>query len=321
MMWRWGAALLAAFAVVFPVHAQTFATKPVRIIVPFPPGGGADIVARVYGQRLAEIWKQQVIVDNRSGAAGTIGTELAAKAPPDGHTLYLGTMGTFTVNPLLYPKLGFDIARDFAPLTHLVDVHFVLVAHPSLPARSVKELLALAKARPGQINFSSSGAGGAPHLAGELLKRVAKIDLVHVPYKGSGPSFVDLLGGHVQITFDSLVQALPYIKEGRLRALAVLGPSRSPLLPDVPTMKEAGVAGYELTNWFGMAVPAATPKDVLNQIYGDIARVSKAPEIRQKLVGMGAEPIASPPDAFAALIQREVGRWTRIVKEAGIKAE
>ena len=310
-----------AFAAVTSVSAQTFPSKPVRIIVPFPPGGGLDIVARLYAPRLADIWKQQVIVDNRAGAAGTIGTEIAAKAPPDGYTVYFGTMGTFTVNPLLYPKIAFDIGRDFAPLTHLVDVHFGMYVHPSLPVKSVKEFIALAKARPGQINFSSSGAGGAPHLAGELLKRTANINVVHVPYRGSGPSFADLLGGHVQATFDSLVQALPDIKGGRLRALAVLGPSRSPLLPDVPTMQQAGIAGYELTNWFGMAVPAATPKDILNQIYGDLARVSKTAEMRQKLQGMGAEPIATPPDAFAARIQAETAKWTRIVKEAGIKAE
>jgi tripartite-type tricarboxylate transporter receptor subunit TctC len=313
--------LLIGFAGICCAQAQSFPTKPVRIIVPFPPGGGADIIARIYAQRLAEGWKQQVVVDNRSGAAGAIGTDIAAKAPPDGYTLYLGTMGTFTVNPSLYAKLPFDIARDFAPLTHLVDVHFVMVTHPSLPARNVKELIALAKARPGQINFSSSGGGGAPHLAGELLKRVAQINLVHVPYKGSGPSFADLLGGHVQLTFDSLVQALPYIKAGRLRALAVLGPSRSPLLPDVPTMKEAGVAGYELTNWFGMAAPAGTPKDILNQIYADFARISKTSEMRERMLGMGAEPIASPPDVFAALIEADTAKWARIVKEAGIKAE
>jgi tripartite-type tricarboxylate transporter receptor subunit TctC len=301
--------------------AQAFPVKPVRIIVPFPTGGGADIIARLYAQRLTEQWKQQVIVDNRGGAAGTIGTEVAARSPADGYSLYLGTMGTLTVNPSLYSKSPVDVARDFAPITHLVDVHFGLYVHPSVPARTVGELVALAKVRPGQLHFSSSGAGGAPHLAGELLKRTAGIDIVHVPYKGSGPSFTDLLGGHIQATLDSLVQALPYVKDGRLRALAVLGPSRSRLLPDVPTMKEAGIAGYELTNWFGMAAPAGTPGDILNLVYGDIARISRATDLRDKLLEMGAEPIATPPDAFAAMIRSETAKWARIVKEAGIKAE
>jgi tripartite-type tricarboxylate transporter receptor subunit TctC len=304
-----------------PAHAQAYPHKPVRLIVPFPPGGGADIIARIYSQRLTEIWGQQVLVDNRAGAAGTIGTEIAAKAPADGHTIYLGTMGTLTVNPLLYRNLPFDIARDFAPVTELVAVHFVLVVHPSLPVRTVKDLIALAKARPGQINFSSSGAGGAPHLAGELFNSLAKINLVHIPYKGSGPSFADLLGGHVSLTSDSLVQALPYIRERRLRALAVLGATRSSLLPDDPTMAEAGVPGYELTNWFGLAVPAATPKDVIDRLYADIARVSQAADLRQRLIGMGAEPIVSPPEIFAALLRAESSKWARIVKEAGIKAE
>ncbi|MSP98608.1 MAG: tripartite tricarboxylate transporter substrate binding protein [Betaproteobacteria bacterium] len=302
-------------------HGQDFPRRPVRMIVPFPPGGGADIIARVYSQKLAEAWGQQVLVDNRGGAAGTIGTDIAAKAPADGYTVYLGTMGTLTVNPTLYPRLPFDVAKDFAPLTQLVNVHFVFVVHPSLPARTVKELIALAGTRPGQINFSSSGAGGAPHLAGELFNRLARVDLVHIPYKGSGPSFADLLGGHVSLTFDSIVQALPYIQAGRLRSLAVLGATRSPLLPAVPTMAEAGVSGYELTNWFGLAVPAATPKDIIARLHTAFTQVSQTADLRQKLLGMGAEPVVSTPEAFAAMMQAETAKWAKIVKEAGIKAE
>jgi len=303
------------------VAAQTYPARAVRMIVPFPPGGGADIVARIYAQKLAEGWGQQVLVDNRAGAAGNIGTELATKAAPDGYTLYMGTLGTMTVNASLYRNLAFDVARDLAPLTKLVDVHFVLVAHPSLPVRSVKDLIALARARPGQINFSSSGAGGAPHLSAELFKSLTRVNLVHIPYKGSGPSFADLLGGHVSITFDSLVQALPYVRDGRLRALAVLGARRSPLVPEVPTMMEAGVAGYELTNWFGMALPARTPRELIDRLHADFLRVSQMPDLRERLLGMGAEPIASRPDEFAALLEADRAKWARIVKEAGIRAE
>jgi len=314
-------ATAAGLALSAAAFAQAFPAKPVRILVPFPAAGGADIVARLYAPRLTELWGQQVVVDNRGGAAGTIGTEIAARAPADGHTIFLGTMGTFVVNPSLYAKLPFDIARDFAPLTELVAVHFVLVAHPSLPVRTVGDLVALAKARPGQINFSSSGAGGAPHLAGELLKNLAKIEMTHVPYKGSGPSFADLIGGHVSVTFDSMVQSLPYIKGGRLRALAVLGTKRSPLLPEVPTMIESGIAGYDLTNWFGMAVPAATPAEVVQRIYTDIAKLSRDADLAGRLIGMGAEPIASPPAEFAVRLKTETARWAQVIKQAGIKAE
>ena len=234
---------------------EAFPSKPVRIIVAFPPGGGTDIVARVLGQKLSEAWGQPVVVENRAGAAGIIGTELAAKSPADGYTLFMGTLGNLAVNQHLYPKMTVDPQKDFAPLTQVVAVNFVMVAHPSLPVSGVPELIALAAARPGQINYASSGAGGAPHLAAELFQNMAKVKMVHVAYKGSGPSFNDLLAGQVSLTCDSLVQALPYIRAGRLKALAVLGAKRTPLLPDVPTVAET-VPGFELTNWFGLVVPA-----------------------------------------------------------------
>src|SRR5258705_358362 len=250
-------ALLAAAAGASAL-AQTFPAKPVRIVVAFPPGGGTDIVARLLAPKLTEAWAQQVIVDNRAGASGVIGTEFAARSAPDGHTLFMGTLGNLAVNPHLIAKMRVDPLRDFAPVTQVVAVHFVMVAHPSLPARNVNELIALARSRPGEINYSSSGPGGAPHLAGELFKSMAKVNLVHVPYKGSSPSFQDLLGGQVSLTCDSLVQALPYIRDKRLVALAVLGAARSPLLPEVPTVAES-LPGYELTNWFGLVAPAAVP--------------------------------------------------------------
>jgi tripartite-type tricarboxylate transporter receptor subunit TctC len=302
------------------VFAQTFPAKPVRIIVAFPPGGGVDIVARAVGPKLTEIWRQQVIVDNRAGASGMIGTEFAARAAPDGHTIFIGTLGNLAVNPHLFPKMAVDPLRDFVPVTLLVAVHFVMVAHPSLPARNVKELIALARARPGQINYSSSGAGGAPHLGGELFKVMAKVDLVHVPYKGSGPSFQDLLGGHVSMTFDSLVQSLPYIKSGKLKALAVLGKMRSPLLPEVPTVAET-VPGYDLTNWFGLVAPAATPREIIAKLNEDWAKVLLNPEVRTKLSGMGADVVGNKPEEFGAFMKAETAKWAKLVKEAHIRAE
>lgn len=309
------AALLASSA-----FAQSFPGKPVHIVVAFPPGGGTDIVARLLAPRLAEAWGQQVIVDNRAGASGVIGTEFAARSAADGTTLFLGTLGNLAVNQHLYPKMAVDPLRDFAPVTQVVAVHFVMVANPSLPARNVGELIALAKSRPGQINYSSSGPGGAPHLAGELFKSMAKVDLVHVPYKGSAPSFQDLLGGQVSLTCDSLVQALPYIRDKRLVALAVLGAARSPLLPDVPTVGET-LPGYELTNWFGLVAPAATPGATVSKIHADVVRVLKDPAISEKLSGMGATAIGNTPEEFGAAMRADSEKWGRLIREAHIKAE
>jgi tripartite-type tricarboxylate transporter receptor subunit TctC len=309
------AALLASSA-----FAQSFPSKPVHIVVAFPPGGGTDIVARLIGPRLAEAWGQQVIVDNRAGASGTIGTEFAARSAADGSTLFMGTLGNLAVNQHLYPKMTVDPLRDFAPVTQVVAVHFVMVANPSLPARSVAELIALARAQPGKINYSSSGPGGAPHLAGELFKSMAKVDVVHIPYKGSAPSFQDLLGGRVSFTCDSLVQALPYIRDGRLVALAVLGASRTPLLPGVPTVGET-LPGYELTNWFGLVAPAATPGAVVARIHADVVRVLKDPSISEKLSAMGATAIGNEPAEFGAAMRADSDKWGRLIREAQIKAE
>ena len=309
------AALLAQGAA-----AQSFPSKPVRIVVAFPPGGGTDIVARLLAPRLADAWGQQVIVDNRAGASGVIGTEFAARAAPDGATLFLGTLGNLAVNQHLYPKMTVDPLRDFAPVTQVVAVHFVMVANPALPARNVAELIALAKSRPGQINYSSSGPGGAPHLAGELFKSMAGVDIVHVPYKGSAPSFQDLLGGRVSFTCDSLVQALPYIRDGRLRALAVLGSARTPLLPDVPTVGET-LPGYELTNWFGLVAPAATPRETVARVHADVVKLLRDPGIAEKLSGMGATAIGNQPAEFGAIMKADSEKWGRLIREAKIKAE
>jgi tripartite-type tricarboxylate transporter receptor subunit TctC len=316
-------AVLATFLgaiLTWPAGAQSFPAKPVRIIVAFPPGGGVDIVARTMGPRLTELWRQPIVIENRPGASGVIGTEAAARSAPDGYTLFIGTLGNLTANQYLYPKMPVDPLRDMAPLTQVVAVHFVMVAHPSLPAKNVKELIALARARPGQINYASSGPGGAPHLGAELFKSMARVDMVHVPYKGSGLSFIDLLAGQVSLTCDSQLQSLPYIKAGRLRALAVLGGKRSPLLPDVPTVSET-VPGYELTNWFGMTVPAATPRDVINKVYADVSKVLQQADFREKIAGMGADVVGSTPDQFGAFMKSESAKWGKVIRDANIKAE
>jgi tripartite-type tricarboxylate transporter receptor subunit TctC len=303
------------------VCAQSFPAKPVRIVVAFPAGGGTDIIARLLAPKLTEMWGQQVLVDNRPGASGIIGTELSAKAPPDGHTLFMGTMGNLSVNKHLFPKMTVDPIRDFAPVTQVVAVHFVMIAHPSLPAKNVKELIALAKARPGQLTYGSSGAGGAPHLAGELLKKMAKVDIVHVPYKGSAPSSQALMGGETMLGFDSIVQNLPYIKAGKFKALAVLGKQRSSVLPDVPTVDESGLPGYDLTNWFALVLPAAAPAELASRISADVAKALAMTDVREKIAAMGATPVGDAPRHFGAFMRAESDKWQKLIAEAGIQVQ
>jgi len=301
--------------------AEAFPTKPVRIIVAFPPGGGTDIVARVVGQKLGEGWNQAVVVENRAGASGTIGTESAARAEPDGHTLFMATMGNMTANQHLYPKMAVDPLRAFAPITKVVDVHFVFLANPALAANSVGELIELAKKRPGDIAYSSSGPGGAPHLAMELFKRQANVDLIHIPYKGSSPSISDLIGGRVMLSMDSLVQSFPHLKARRLKALAVLGPRRAALLPEVPTIAESGLPGYALTNWFGLLAPAATPKETVLKIHADVIRVLRDPEAKKRITELGADVVGNSPEDFGAAMRAESAQWAEIIKAANIHAE
>ncbi|HSN40005.1 MAG TPA: tripartite tricarboxylate transporter substrate binding protein [Burkholderiales bacterium] len=312
-------ALLAAAAGP-AVWAQAFPAKPVRIIVAFPAGGGTDIVARTISPRLGEYLGQQVVIDNRAGAGGLVGTEIAAKASPDGYTIFMGTLGNLSVNPLLYKKLPFDIHRDFAPLTQVVSVSFMLVVHPSFPVKTVRDLINIAKSKPGQINYASSGNGGAPHLSAELFNSLAKVKMIHVPYKGSGPSFTAVLGGEIPLTFDSMVQGLPYVKSGRLRAVAVLGPKRSPLLPEVPAVAET-LPGYEVVNWFGMVVPAATPRDIVNRLHAEAVKTLRLPEIRERLMESGAEPVGSSPEEFGTFMKAETAKWAKVIKEANIHAD
>ena len=315
-------ASLAVFGFAATLHAQpTFPVKPVRIIVAFPPGGGTDIVARVLGQKLTEFWGHQVIVDNRAGASGTIGTELAAKSAPDGYTWFMGTMGNLAVNKHLFPKMSVDPARDFAPLSQVVAVHFVMVAHPSVPARTVKDVIALAKRQPGQITYGSSGPGGAPHLAGELLNTLAGIQLAHIPYKGSSLSMQDLMGGQIMLSFDSLLQYLPLIRSGKIKALGMLGKVRSPTLPDVPTLAESGVPGYELTNWFGLVLPGGTPAELMRRLNTDVQKALAAPEVRDKLTAMGSTVVASDSEQFGSFMRGESDKWAKLISSAKIQAQ
>lgn len=312
--------VLAGFGPQF-ASAQNFPAKPVRIIVAFPAGGGTDIVARVLGQKLTEYWGQQVLVDNRAGASGTIGTELAAKAAPDGHTMFMGTMGNLTVNKHLFPKMAVDPVKDFAPLSQVVAVHFVMVAHPSVPARNVKDVIALAKRQPGQLTYGSSGPGGAPHLGGELLNKMAGIHIAHIPYKGSAISMQDLMGGQIMFSFDSLLQYLPQIKTGKVKALGMLGKSRSPALPEVPTLDESGVPGYDLTNWFGLVLPGGTSPDLVRRIYADVQKALAVSEVRDKLTAMGSTVVGSAPDQFGAYMRAESDKWAKLIAEAKIQAQ
>ena len=317
------AASLAVAAAVPPAAlAQTaFPTRPIRIVVPFPPGGTTDILARAAAQKMAEAWKEQAVVDNRPGAGGNIGAELVAKAPPDGYTMLMGTVGTHSINASLYAKMPYDHVRDFAPVILVAAVPNVLVVHPSVPVNSVAELIAYAKANPGRLNFASSGSGTSIHLAGELFKVMAGVTMTHVPYKGSAPAIADLVGGQVQLMFDNLPSALPQIKAGRLRALGVTSAQRAPALPDVPTIAESGLPGYEASSWFGLLAPAGTPKDVIAKVNGEVARWLASPEAKEKLLSQGANAAGGTPEDFARHIAAETAKWQQVVKASGAKVD
>ena len=290
------------------------------MIVAFPPSGGTDIVSRIIAAKLGEEFKQQVIVDNRAGADGIIGTDLAAKATPDGHVMFVGTAGNLAINQTLYGKVPFDIARDFAPITQLVSVDMLLTVHPALSAKTVKELIALAKAKPGALNYASTGIGGIPHLTAELFNHQAELKINHVPYKGGGPAMVELIAGHIQMMVQSVVQGATSIKDGRVRALAVLGPKRSPVLPEVPTMADT-LPGYEATNWYGLVVPAKTPAAIQKNIYSAVLKVVRAPETENRILQQGAVPVMSTPVEFAAFLKTETVKWAKVIKSANIRAE
>jgi tripartite-type tricarboxylate transporter receptor subunit TctC len=311
------AVLLTAFA---HSYAQEYPARPVRIVVPFAPGGGTDLSARIIAQKLGENLGASFIVENRPGAAGIVGTESVAKAKPDGYAL-LVVSSSHAINPAMYPKLPYDTARDFAPVSLLLSGPTLLVAHPSLPAKNSRELIALAKARPGMLTFASAGHGTPPHMAGELFKSMAGIDVTHIPYKGNGPAYTDLMAGQVSLMFPNIATSLPYVKTGRMRALGVGSKQRSAIAPEIPTVDESGLPGYEMSSWFGLLAPAGTPAAVITRLQQEIARIFKQPEVREKLFAQGVEPVGGTPQEFTAFLNNEFTQWAKVIKSSGLKPE
>jgi tripartite-type tricarboxylate transporter receptor subunit TctC len=301
--------------------AQAYPAKPIRLVVPFPPGGATDILARAVAQKLTDAWGQPVVVDNRPGAGGNIGSELVAKAAADGYTLEMGTVGTHAINASLYAKMPYDHVKDFAPVILVAGVPNVLEVNPSLPVNTVQELIAYAKANPGKLNFASSGNGTSIHLSGELFKVMAGVQMTHIPYKGSGPALQDLIGGQVQLMFDNLPPSLPQIKAGKLRALAVTSSTRSPALPDTPTIAESGLPGYEASSWFGVLAPAGTPPAIIAKLNTEIAAWLATPEAKDRMLALGANIGGGSPEDFAKHIAAETAKWQKVVKESGAKVD
>ncbi|HEX2830870.1 MAG TPA: tripartite tricarboxylate transporter substrate binding protein [Burkholderiales bacterium] len=313
----------ALCAAVLPVaaHAQNYPTKPVRFIVPFPPGGGNDTIARLVGQKLSVALGQQVIVDNRPGAGGTIGAEAAARSPGDGYTMFLAGVATHGINPNMRKKLPYDALKDFEAVSLIASAPLLVVVHPSLPVKSVKDLITTAKTKPGQINYASNGPGSSSHLAGELFDMMAGVKMTHVPYKGLAPALTDLLSGEVSVMFSSAVAALPQVKAGRLRAIAMTGAKRSPAIPNVPTVAEAGLPGYETGSWYGVVVPAGTPRAAIDRLSREIQTIVKSPELTAKLNEEAVIPVGSTPEAFNKHIRNELARWAKVVKAAKLEQQ
>jgi tripartite-type tricarboxylate transporter receptor subunit TctC len=311
-------AACAALAAGAPLGAQEYPVKPVRIIIGFPPGGATDLVSRLMAPKFAGLLKQQFIVDNRPGANGVIGSDLAAKAAPDGYTIHLATVGSLVLSPAT-GKVPYDPIKDFAPISQAVALQNIFIVHPTLPVRSMKELIALAKAKPGALNFASSGAASPGHLAGELFKNMARVDLVHVPYKGGGPAMIDLIAGHIEIFVAVISTATPQVKAGKARALAVTGPKRAASLPDVPTVAEAALKGYEATNWYGYVVPSATPRAIVERLHQATVTVLGMPDVRKALLDQGIEAAPSSPERFAAYVRSETAKWTKVIQAARIR--
>jgi tripartite-type tricarboxylate transporter receptor subunit TctC len=317
---RW--ALGALFAcVALGAFAQGYPNHAIKLVVPFPAAGTTDILARAAAQKLTEALGQSVVVDNRPGAGGNIGSDLVAKSPPDGYTLLMGTVGTHAINPSLYSKMPYDHVKDFVPIVLVAGVPNVLVVNPALPVNSVADLIKLAKEKPGSINFASSGSGTSIHLSGELFKTMAGVDMTHVPYKGSAPALTDLMGGQVQIMFDNLPSSLQQIKAGKLRAIAVTSLTRAPALPNVPTISESGLPGFEASSWFGVLAPAGTPAPVVARINTEINKWLQSADAREKLLAQGAEAAGGSPEQFAAFIRSETEKWAKVVKASGAKVD
>jgi len=302
-------------------QAPAYPDKPVRFVVPFTPGGSADIFARAIGQKLGDAWGQQVVIDNRGGSAGIIGSEIVAKAPPDGHTLMLGITANIAINPGLFPKLSYDPVRDFAPVTLIAAAPYVMLVTPALPARSVPEFIALAKARPGQLNYASTGSGSAGHLTAALFASMAGVELTHVPYKNIGSILVDMFAGRIEMMFVGLVSAQPHVKAQKLRAIGITGARRSPLMPELPTVAESGVRGFEVTGWYGVFVPARTPPAIVAKLNADIVRVMKLRDVTERFAAEGAELVGDTPAQFSVYIAGEIAKWSRVVKLSGARPD
>ena len=318
------AALLLACAA-SQVLAQAYPSRPIRIIVPFPPGGGTDVGTRIVGQKLQEALGQAVVIENRAGASGIVGVEAAAKSAPDGYTLLMGNIGTMSINVSLFRKLPYDPVKDFAPISQVALLPAFLLVHPGLPARDVRELVALAKAKPGQINYSSSGAGGMPHVSAELFKSMAGIDIVHIPYKGGGPAVADLIAGQVQVSFATVLESISHVKSGKLRALAVSSAKRSAAMPELPTIAEAGadtnLRGYDSGSWLALFAPAGTPKEIVARLSAEAMRVVNLPDVREKLLQQGADPVGGTAAELAATVQSDMAKYARVIQAAGVKPE
>jgi tripartite-type tricarboxylate transporter receptor subunit TctC len=311
--------LFAIFTI--SANAQSYPSNPIRFVVPYPAGGPLDTVARLLGQKVSESVHQPVIVDNKPGAGGNIGADAVAKSAGDGYTILMGAVATHAINPTLYPAIPYDAARDFIPVTQVASTPNVLVVNPSVPASSVREFIAYAKANPGKLNFGSGSTGSAGHLAGELFKTMAGVDMIHVPYKGAAPAMNDLIGGQIQVMFDNLASSLAQVRAGRIRALAVTTARRSALAPELPTIAESGLPGFDVNTWFGIFLPAGTPRDVVTRLHVEFTRALALPEIREKMMALGAEPIGSNPEEFAAYIRAESEKYARVIRASGARAD
>jgi len=301
--------------------AQSYPTRSIRFVVPYPPSGGADIIVRAVAQKLTERLGQTVVVDNRAGAGGNVGTEIVARAPADGHTLLLANVAPIAINVSMHKQLPYDPVKDFTAISLLATFPNVLVVHPSVPARSIPELVALARSRPGQLTFASAGTGSTTHLSAELFRSHARLDLVHVPYKGGGPALIDVLGGQVTMYFSSLPGALPHVRGGKLRALGVTSLRRAVGAPEIPAVAEAGFPGFEAVTWIGTVAPAGLPRPITERLHGELVQIIGAPDMRDRLVGLGAEAVTNTPEEFAAYIRSEIGKWAKVVRDARISAE
>lgn len=308
-------------AAITTAQVQTYPSKPIRLIVPFSPGGSGDAIMRVVGQKLTEAWGQPAIIDNRAGASGAIGLQMAARSPPDGYTLVHGTASTHTINPILQHDLPYDTVRDFAPVAILMATPNIIVAHPSVPASNLKELILLARGKPGQLSYASNGSGTSSHMAGELLNLEAGIKLAHIPYKGAGPGIIEVLGGHVQLLIGAVATSLPHVATGRLKAFAITSLQRSAAAPNVPTVAESGLPGFEVAQWFAIYAPAKTPQEILAKLNAEINRALNQPSVKNEFTRQGFDVDNRTPEQFAAYMQAETVKWTKLIKATGIRGE